>query len=445
MLRLIYRFYRWHTSLRYWTERRFTPAGLVVIGATAVVVMVSPDVENNVAYQAAALLFVLLGMGIVWSWFFRGRFAIERGLPRFGTVGLPLHYRVRIRNVGKRPQRGLVLLEDLADSRPAYRDFAAAHKAAARDLRSFRVGRPKRLFPLRQFPRAMPLVPPLPPGQGADVEMELLPRQRGLLRFDGVTLARTDPFGLFRSFVRVPAPQYALILPRRYALPPVALPGSMQYQQGGVAMASHVGQSEEFVGLRDYRRGDPLRHIHWRTWARAGKPVVREFEDEFFMRHALVLDTFTANPLSAAFEEAVSVAASFACTILTQESLLDLLFVGAQSYCFTAGRGLAHADQMLEILAAVQPCHDHTFEVLRHSVQNHIRLVSGVVCVFLSWDDERREFVRELKAAGLPLRVFLLVEPGSSRDLDPGPLRDCPEDFRVLEAGQVARDLAGMT
>jgi uncharacterized protein (DUF58 family) len=56
----------------------------------------------------------------------------------------------------------------------------------------------------------------------------------------------------------------------------------MKYQQGGVALASNVGQSDEFVALRDYRQGDPLRHIHWRSWARAGKPVVKEFEDEFF-------------------------------------------------------------------------------------------------------------------------------------------------------------------
>jgi uncharacterized protein (DUF58 family) len=55
---------------------------------------------------------------------------------------------------------------------------------------------------------------------------------------------------------------------------------------------------------------------------------VKEFEDEFFVRHALVLDTFTDEPHSEILEEAVSVAASFACTVLTQESLLDLLFVG---------------------------------------------------------------------------------------------------------------------
>ena len=159
-----------------------------------------------------------------------------------------------------------------------------------------------------------------------------------------------------------------LILPKRYPLPPIALPGTMKYQEGGVALASNVGQSDEYVALRDYRHGDPLRHIHWRSWAKAGKPIVKEFEDEFFVRHALVLDTFTDHPHSEVFEEAVSVAASFACTLLTQESLLDLLFVGPQAYCFTAGRGLAHADQMLEILASVRACRDQPFRALEQLV-----------------------------------------------------------------------------
>jgi uncharacterized protein (DUF58 family) len=79
-----------------------------------------------------------------------------------------------------------------------------------------------------------------------------------------------------------------LILPRRYPLPAIALPGTAKYHEGGVALAASVGQSEEYVALRDYRHGDPLRHIHWRSWARVGKPVVKEFEDEFFVRHALM-------------------------------------------------------------------------------------------------------------------------------------------------------------
>ena len=235
-----------------------------------------------------------------------------------------------------------------------------------------------------------------------------------------------------------------LILPKRYWLPPIALPGAMKYQQGGVALAANIGRSEEFVSLREYRRGDPLRHIHWRSWAKAGKPIVKEFEDEFFVRHALILDTFTDRPHSDLFEEAVSVAASFACTVLTQESLLDLLFVGPQAYCFTAGRGLAHADQMLEILASVRPCHEQPFDSLEHLVSNHASAVSGCICVLLAWDEERRRLVEKLKSLRLPVLVLVIRQPGETEPLEPGPMRDAPERLHALEIGRIEEQLALM-
>jgi hypothetical protein len=233
-----------------------------------------------------------------------------------------------------------------------------------------------------------------------------------------------------------------LILPKRYGLPPIALPGAMKYQQGGVALATNIGQSDEFVSLRDYRRGDPLRHIHWRSWAKTGKPIVKEFEDEFFVRHALILDTFTERPHSEVFEEAVSVAASFASTVLTQESLLDLLFVGPQAYCFTTGRGLAHADQMLEILASVRPCHTQPFGMLEQLVLNHATAVSGCICVLLAWDETRRQLVQKLKSLGLPVLVLVIRKPGETQPLDHGPMRDEPERLHALEIGRIQEQLA---
>jgi uncharacterized protein (DUF58 family) len=272
------------------------------------------------------------------------------------------------------------------------------------------------------------------------VPVEVLPLHRGILHFTGVTLARPDPLGLFRAFRRVAVPQTVLILPKRYPIPPIALPGALRYQEGGVALAANVGASEEFVALRDYRHGDPLRHIHWRSWAKTGKPIVKEFEDEFFVRHALVLDTFDDEPDSELLEEAVSVAASFACTVLTQESLLDLLFVGNQSYCFTAGRGLAQADQMLEILAAVRNCADKPFATLEHLVLNHIAAMSGCICVLQRWDEARQNFVQKLRALGIPLLVLVVVRPGGKKP-DAGPLRDDPENFHVLEIGRIGEEL----
>jgi len=124
------------------------------------------------------------------------------------------------------------------------------------------------------------------------------------------------------------------------------------------------------------------------------------------------------------------VAASFACAIQTQESLLDLLFVGPESYCCTAGRGLAHTDQMLEILASVRACTDHHSAALEHLVLNHISAVSGCICVLLAWDEERRRFIKKLKAVGVPLLVLIIAGHSQTALLDPGPMRDEPDRFR---------------
>jgi uncharacterized protein (DUF58 family) len=144
-----------------------------------------------------------------------------------------------------------------------------------------------------------------------------------------VNVARTDPLGFVKGIARVSLDARVVALPKRYRIPVLALPGARKFQQGGVSLSASIGDSEEFLSLRDYRPGDPLHRLHWKSFARTGKPIVKEYQDEFFERHALVLDTGTRRGEDAAFEEAVAVAASFVHTIDTQECLLDLLFVAA--------------------------------------------------------------------------------------------------------------------
>jgi uncharacterized protein (DUF58 family) len=444
LFKAVYGVYRLFSFLKRWWNRRFTRAGKAIVVAVVLTAILGPDTDNSVAYQAFTVLSVLLTIAVCFSWFFRVRFSIRRLLPEFGTVGTPLRYTLLAKNLTRKPQAGLVLLEDLADPRPSFQDWLAMQLADEKHTRSFRVSQARRTHPFRVAKLKEMTVPPAAPDQELTLRSELLPLRRGVLRLSGITLARADPLGLFRALVKVPLPQTTLILPKRYPLPPIALPGTVKYQEGGVALASHVGESEEFVSLRDYRQGDPLRHIHWRSWARVGRPVVKEFEDEFFVRHAMVLDTFVDDPQSEAFEEAVSVAASFACTIPEQESLLDLLFVGPKSYCFTAGRGLAHSDQMLQILASVRVCTELQFATLEHLVLNHVAVLSGCICIFLVWDQERRNFVSKLLSLGLPVLVLVVMEPEKSNDLDPGPMRDTPDKFHVLQVGQIEEGVAAL-
>jgi len=440
--KFLYGLYRLASGRWYWVRRRFTRVGLAVLGALVLVALLAPDTDNNATYQIFPLLLILLVVagGSIWS--FRARFAATRRLPRFGTAGCPLHYRILVKNLSPKTYCGLTLLENLADPRPSFEEFLALELAEQRVLRSFRFSARQHATPFRPPTVKEASVPPAAPNEEVEVRVELTPLRRGVLRFTGVTLARADPLGLVHALATLPLAQTVLILPRRYPVAALALPGTAKYQEGGIALATSVGQSDEYVALRDYRYGDPLRHIHWRSWARVGRPVVKEFEDEFFVRHALVLDTFSRHPHSEVFEEAVSVAASFACALPTQESLLDLLFVGPQSYCVTAGRGVAHVDQMLEILASVRACADQPFSALEHLVLSHIQVVSGCICVLLAWDETRRNFIGKLRALGVPVWVFVLVPPGQRQLLEPGPLRAEPDRFSVLEVGQVEAGLA---
>jgi len=437
----IYWSYRATGGLWYWVQRRFTLAGISVAVGLCVAGAFGVDIENTVSYQSFALLLALLLFAGGFSFFFRAKFSVTRRLPRAGTAGQPLPYRVLVKNLTTKTQAGLTLLENLADPRPTFDNWLAFQLAEGRRVRPFRVAQRRRKNPFRMATIRAADIPPATANGEVEVRVEILPLRRGVLHFSGVTIARPDPFGLFRSFITLAAPQSVLILPKRYPLPPIALPGALRYQEGGVALAANIGRSEEFVALREYRRGDPLRHIHWRSWAKAGKPIVKEFEDEFFVRHALVLDTFDEEPNSEVLEEAVSVAASFACTILTQESLLDLLFVGHQSYCFTAGRGLAHADQMLEILASVKNCADKNFDVLESLVLNHISAVSGCICVLQRWDDTRQKLVKKLQTLGVPLLVLVVIPPGANKP-EAGPMRETPENFHILEIGHIEEELA---
>lgn len=447
MRRFFYYSFRFVSSLRYRLLRRFTPAGLLVLGALIASAGMGLDTNQTLAYQAFTLFLALVALSLGSSLFFRSDLKARRKLPRFGTVGESLTYRVIVENHTPKEQKGLVLMEDLQDPRPGLQEYllGSEPRETGRNFFKRTVGyhRWLRLISLKRKARLREqALPPLSPGRETEVQVDLVPTRRGYLRFTGLTIARPDPLGLFKAFRRVPEPDSLLILPRRYPLPDLELPGSRRYQPGGVALASGVGDSEEFLSMRDYRPGDPLRHIHWRSWAKAGVPIVKEFQDEFFVRHALILDTFREAGPDDLFEEAVSIAASFVCTVQTRESLLDLMFVGTEAYCFTSGRGVGGMDRMLEILGAVNVCRDRSFSQLPPLVFQRAELLSGCVCIFLSWDQERRDFVDRLQSVGIPLTVLVVVPDGDAGSIDPGPMRGDLHHFHPLELSKIREGLA---
>jgi uncharacterized protein (DUF58 family) len=436
--------YRAFSSLKPRITRRITMVGWMIGAAFLATGSMGIDTSNSLSYQTFALLGCVLCAAILGTRGRRLKMSVDRTLPKFGAVGRRLNYEITVHNQSRHTARGLNFYEQLPDPRPNFEEFALSREPYEDKRnwfdRSHRYYRWRWLLGrnVRAGARERTL-PDIPPKQSRTIQADMIPLRRGVLRLNGSVIARTDPFGLFRSLHSVTAPQSVLILPKLYDMPPFELPGSTRYQQGGVSLASSVGESEEFVSLREYRPGDPLRKMHWKSFAKAGKPIVKEFQDEFFVRHAMILDTFGDALHTDIFEEAVSVAASLAFNMQNHDTLLDLMFVGPQAYCFTAGRGLAHMQQMLEILASVQLCLDKKFETLEESVLDHCSQVSGAICIFLQWDEARKRLVRILNSRGIPLRVFVITE--GDVKLDPGPLAHQAENFRALPVGKIGERL----
>lgn len=443
IIRGIYKIYRIVWGVSDWFRYKVTPRGKWFLGIMGIVALVGLDVTQSIAYQAFLIMLALLITSIVVSRILSVpyKFRFYRILPRYGTVGVPLKYKLVIDWEGKVISSACVQELDLV-AKPSFDEFNAEVQAEERYMKSFRVSRkPFRRTRLLAKWKAQE-TPELAPGRQIEVKMELLPLRRGILRLNRIGLGLVDPFGLVYSMKKAVNPQSVIILPERYPIPDFSLSGAARYQRGGVAQAMSVGQADEFVSLREYMAGDPIRHIHWRSWAKVGKPIVREFTDEYFVRHALILDTFTPELYSRVFETAVSVAASFACTLQTQESLLDLLFVGTEAFCFTSGRGLAHTEQMLEILASVEPCRNKSFDSLTALVMNHISVVSGCVIILIDWDEKRRELVDRLHRLGVEMYIIVVVEPKQKQQVQASTGSGRPYKLFIIECDRVKESLA---
>ena len=446
MKQIFYWFYRWFFRVIAYLSRRFTPVGHFFLVLLVLAAIFGADTSLAMVFQIFAFIAFLLLVAFLLNRKIRVRFEIQRKLPRFATAGVPFTYDVSIKNPRNRHSGNLYIIDEFERPRLTYTEFSRATTASR--LRKMPVTQKlgpslwSTLWAHKQGAQKEPTIAAdLQPHESKNVRLEMLPVRRGRIRLAGITVARSDPLGLCyaRKFMRLP--QSILVLPKRYALPPVHLSGGRKHHSGGIALTMSVGESEEFISLRDYRPGDSLRKFHWKSWARTGKPIVKEYQEEYFVRHVLILDTFIGESHSEAFEEAVSLAASFAYTVQTQESLLDLIFVGPEVYCFTSGRGLGQTDGILEMLADVRPCDDKPFEVLFPTVISRAELCSGCICIFVAWDDQRRKLVQLLRHLGVPVFVLLVLELDDSTIPDPGPMGDIAENFHVLRAGEIEMGL----
>ncbi|GAA0958241.1 DUF58 domain-containing protein [Virgisporangium aurantiacum] len=155
----------------------------------------------------------------------------------------------------------------------------------------------------------------LGPHQASSVAYTVRADVRGRYEVGPLVVRLTDPFGLCELVRAFPSIDKLTVIPQVVPLPSVRLAG--EYAGAGESRARSVAvHGEDDAATREYRYGDDLRRVHWRSTARVGELMVRREEQPWESRATVVLDTRSfahrGEGPTASFEWAVSAAASVA-------------------------------------------------------------------------------------------------------------------------------------
>jgi uncharacterized protein (DUF58 family) len=199
---------------------------------------------------------------------------------------------------------------------------------------------------------------------------------RGRFSIGPLSIHLTDPFGmceLTRSFTSRDA---LIVTPVVEQLPIVHLGG--EWAGSGESRARSVSAAgEDDVATREYRHGDDLRRVHWRSTAKQGELMVRREEQPWQSRCTLLLDTRSiahrGEGMASSFEWAVSAAASIGVHLSRRGYAVRLVLdTGATiaSASHDPGFGIGQFEgALLDALAVVQPSGVDTMRTAAESLR----------------------------------------------------------------------------
>ena len=224
--------------------------------------------------------------------------------------------------------------------------------------------------------------------------------RRGIIEVGPMTIARGDPIGVLRREVSWPQVERIHVHPVTAPIPSMSA-GTVR-DVDGVATTRIVDEDLEFHGFREYVPGDSLRHVHWKSTAKADRLMVRQYEETRRATIAVLLDVRAeeygeeAAAAQDAFELAVSAAAS-----LAAQGLRD-----GREVRFVADAGVGQVGRRRTTSIRTLPTHDRT------------ALLDATCALQPRADAQRIEDVARLAAETFPTTTLAFTVTGPDLDLE---------------------------
>ena len=288
------------------------------------------------------------------------------------------------------------------------------------------------LSPTRLF------APILGPGELTEIASLRVARRRGLFENTPITISTTAPFGVARRKRQIAVEGATLVLPVVSELGELAFIQPAPALDTAIHTVPRRGQGPEYLGVREYRTGDSMRHVHWPSTARTGTIMVREFEQETTRRLAIVVDSSRDcgqewTPL----DRSCSAVASIALAASARGQGARLIASGEAG---TEILARAESGELLRKLALLVPDGLSDFARVVSGLGAELRGVQTVVLVFPTWRANSAESLAPaVRALGEKVaRVVVLavvVDPDEAPGVASGRAEIAALESTLLEAG----------
>lgn len=243
----------------------------------------------------------------------------------------------------------------------------------------------------------------------AEVRTWIVPRKRGRYAIGPAQMSWSDPLGMFRLKRRIGGTCEVMVYPKPIAIRLSRLSGGA-YETDWPSGSGKRAARGDLAGVRDYRRGDELSRVHWKTTARTGRLAVVEYEDSRTASTMIALDLssgsdFGAGPVTA-LDMATGVAAYAAMEHLKAGRQVCIKFARGDRIETIRLRSLGELQAALAVLAEVQADSSVSAAELLQSCTK----LGGALLVVTRSDERLAAAVRAAKAHGIQVWVAM-VDP----------------------------------
>ncbi|MGX1703304.1 DUF58 domain-containing protein [Microbacterium sp. NPDC055357] len=166
-------------------------------------------------------------------------------------------------------------------------------------------------------------------GESAEELFAIPTQRRGVLAVGPVSVVRGDPLGVFERVHRRDEPVDLFVHPRTVAFSGQSL-GFLRDLEG--LPATDLSRDDvSFHALREYQPGDDLRHVHWKSTARIGDMMVRQYEETRRSHFVIALSRSAADYRdSDEFELGISIAGSIGLRALRDSQRVEMRVQGRE-------------------------------------------------------------------------------------------------------------------